>query len=53
MFDLAQILRNGQLKGLLATLMQWTKFLAWAILHSGGCTCSFKPGFKWYLQCLI
>ena len=39
--------------GLLATLMQRTIFLAWAILHSGGCTCSFKPGFNWYLQCLI
>ena len=35
MFDLAQILRKGQVKGLLATLMQRTKFLAWAILHSG------------------
>jgi len=53
MFDLAQILRKGQLQGLLLALMQRTKFLAWVILHSGLCPNSFKLGFIWYLQCLI
>ena len=53
MFDLAQILRKGQLQGLLLALMQQTKFLAWVILHSGLCPSSFKLGFIWYRQCLI